>query len=33
MTGPKNPLRLRVSRLDGGARLTLPFIPADIYDS
>ena len=28
MTGPNNPLRLRASRLDGGAPPPLPFVPA-----
>jgi hypothetical protein len=34
MTGlKKKPLRLRASRLDGGAPSPLPFIPTDIYES
>jgi len=33
MTGPKNPLRLWASRLDGRDPPPLPFMPAEIYEN
>jgi len=32
MTGPNNPLRLRASRLDGGAPPPLPFVPDSLRE-